>query len=273
MTKQYDRTVRAAIGETNSKFALAEALALDIPAKTAGDGADVQDKLVAARSAIIKAGGEVRSVATLNDYRKTAIWMSGGESGVNPSIPWVAGHSYTAHEEARKAGLTPEAFAADPKPARATRKENGKASKDGDPKNVVSGWSQEQRKQAVKEVVKQDGAESVTQVAAEADLSGAVKATGAAAVKATTRQQKEIGASTTKRSKPGSTKQMTDVGAGKILLDIYAGVAGWEAGSEGLSEPGLVLTGEEREALIDAVARTSSAMLAAEQLITQGVSA
>lgn len=110
----YERVVSAALAETKSKFALAEALALDIPPRHPGPSDDepVIVYLNLARQAIIGAGGEPRSIETLADYRKTAIWVQGVNT---PNFRWMPARSFTAHSEARKAGMTYEAFVAMPK--------------------------------------------------------------------------------------------------------------------------------------------------------------
>lgn len=148
----YTNVVTAALAETTSKFRLAEALAADIPARQSGpsDEANINEELEAARQAIIAAGGEPRSAKTLRNYRDTALWVR----PVNGSnFQWVSGYSFTAHHEARMAGVSFEDFAANPRNARETRQEHGGGSKDGDPTKVVSGWSPEQKAAAAREVL------------------------------------------------------------------------------------------------------------------------
>jgi hypothetical protein len=118
MTYEYKRTVAAAVAETQSKFALAEALASDIPPKRPGPGPEmtVTEHLILAHMEIKRAGGEARSVETLDRYRKVAIWV---RAGSGPNYRWIPGISFTTHREAFDAGLSYEQFAADPKrPAR-----------------------------------------------------------------------------------------------------------------------------------------------------------
>lgn len=145
----YENTVKAALSETKSKFALAEALATDIPAKAEGDKLHVRDELIKARQAVIDAGGEPKSVETLDQYRKTALWVS----AVNSRFSWVGGYSFTAHNEARMAGIAFEDYQANPKNTREVRQESNppKASKDGDPRKVVQGWTPEQKAEAIQE--------------------------------------------------------------------------------------------------------------------------
>ena len=118
MTYEYQRTVAAAVGETKSKFALAEALATDIPPKRRGPGPEltVTEHLIYARLEILRAGGESRSVETLAKYRDLARWVSDGTVG---NYAWLPGVSFTTHREAMEAGLSYGEFAANPKrPAR-----------------------------------------------------------------------------------------------------------------------------------------------------------
>jgi hypothetical protein len=118
MTYEYKRTVAAAVAETQSKFALAEALATEIPPKRRGPGPEmtVTEHLILVLLEIKKAGGEARSVEMLDEYRRTALWVSGGNTR---NFEWISGASFTTHNEARRAGLSYEEFAANPKrPAR-----------------------------------------------------------------------------------------------------------------------------------------------------------
>jgi len=110
----YDRIVTAALSETKSRFALAEALALDIPqrdpgVKAAGDTTEPIDVyLREAREQIIAAGGEPRSVETLRQIRSTALWAAAGDG----TFRWVPGRSFTSHNHVRAYGWSFEAFLA-----------------------------------------------------------------------------------------------------------------------------------------------------------------
>lgn len=150
----YEKTVAAALAETRDKFRLAEALAEDIPprfGRTADDEISTRSYLEAAREAIIEAGGEPRSVETLADYRRTAIWVKNG--GVNTAIySWLGGVSFTAHNEARKR-MSYDDFAAAPMNAREIREGYGMGSKDGDPEHVVQRWSPTQKKAAARRLM------------------------------------------------------------------------------------------------------------------------
>lgn len=115
----YDRTITAALAETTSKFDLAEALALEIPARSPGgsatDPTKIHDCLNEAREAVIAAGGEPKSVRTFAEYRKTALWVMIESWPVNgPTFRWVKDASYTAHREAYDQGMTYGEFAALP---------------------------------------------------------------------------------------------------------------------------------------------------------------
>ncbi len=134
--QQYGRVVTAALAETRSKFELAEALALDIPPRPQGGSVDndqsVREYLAEAREVIIVAGGEPRAVETLREYRKTALWVESGRD-FPPTFAWVQGVSFSAHDEARKTGLSYEDFAAMPKKTvREARQLTGSRPPDGE---------------------------------------------------------------------------------------------------------------------------------------------
>jgi hypothetical protein len=162
----YERTVAAALTETKSKFALAEALATDIPPRTRGPKVGpeltVTEHLALARVDIRRAGGEPRSVKTLNDYRMTALWVS-TELGRN--FAWIAGASFSAHDEARAAGLSYDEFAAmKVKTVDAIRGRAGLAGTDGQAEQIAKSWTPEQKASAVRELLADDEvAEQVTE--------------------------------------------------------------------------------------------------------------
>lgn len=94
---KYPLTVKAALSETKSKFELAEALALEVPA-----GAETS--LAAALAEAVAAGGEEKSVAVYRDYRLTALWVA-DNGGVEPTaFRWAPGLSFSAHQVARQKG-------------------------------------------------------------------------------------------------------------------------------------------------------------------------
>lgn len=150
----YERTVRAALAETKSKFALAEALAEEIPPRRSGPSEDatINEYLVEARQSIIDAGGEPRQVQTLREYRLTALWVRGGTS---TNYSWVPGVSYTAHNEARRAGLRYEDFVAAPKTTDEIRRGAGKASTDGPPEKIAQSWTPEQKASVARELLRE----------------------------------------------------------------------------------------------------------------------
>lgn len=155
----YTQIVSAALSETRSKFALAEALAIEIPEQEVGRnkgdaGKSVLFRLEEARDEIRANGGEPRSAGTLDEYRRTALWVSKRIRGHATEFFWVADSSFTAHNDARKAGMSYEDFAKQPLTSREIRAASGGASKDGDPKGVVSGWSPKQKRNAVIELAK-----------------------------------------------------------------------------------------------------------------------
>lgn len=149
----YDRTVSAALAETKSKFGLAEALALDIPPRRSGPSEDatISEYLTEARQAIIDNGGEPHSVGTFAHYRKTALWVQDGDV---PNFHWVRGTSFTAHNEARLAGLSYEEFVASPvKTTDAFRKTAGKAGTDGPAEKIAASWSEDEKVAAARELL------------------------------------------------------------------------------------------------------------------------
>lgn len=148
----YERTVNAALSETRGKFALAEALAEDIPPRRSGPSEDstIPEYLAEAREEIINAGGEARSVRTLWDYRNAALWVQRGNAS---NFGWISGVSFTAHSEAYKSGMSYEEFAAKPLTTDEIRKRAGKAGTDGPPAKIVQSWTPEQKAEAARELL------------------------------------------------------------------------------------------------------------------------
>lgn len=127
---KYPNTVSGGLDERRGKFALAEGLATDIPRTKSGPTADgdtaVRDQLVEARQALIDAGAEPRSVRSLDDYRRTALWVS---RELAQNFAWASGRSWSSHVEAYKAGLTYDEYVAlddDEAKVDAIREANGK---------------------------------------------------------------------------------------------------------------------------------------------------
>lgn len=151
----YDRVVTAALAETNSKFRLAEALALDIPPHAPGPvqpgGRAVREYLVEARQAILDAGGEPRSADTLGNYRQVAMWV---RSEVGADFRWLPGVSLSAHIEAWTVGMSYDTFVEAPvKTVDAIRRASGKAGTDGPAAQIARGWSPEQKAEAAREIL------------------------------------------------------------------------------------------------------------------------
>lgn len=160
------RTVAAALGETRSKFGLAEALAVEIPPRRPGPSGDdsVRDELARARQAILDAGGEPRDVGTLDCYRRTALWVSGD---VPRNFSWIAGVSFSAHDEARKAGMTFDEFMALPsKTTRTVRQAVGRTSPDG-PK-IIESWTPAEKQEAARRLLADE--ETLDAVAADSRI-------------------------------------------------------------------------------------------------------
>jgi nucleotide-binding universal stress UspA family protein len=137
----------AALMGKESIFKLAEALAKGIPAQQGKSG--VKEGLEQVRQRILDRGGEPVAVGTLGNYRWTALHFSGKPG----KFLWVSGVSYTAHEEAYKAGIAAADFAANPLTTREIRQASGKASKDGDPAKVTAGWSIKQQIEAAHQML------------------------------------------------------------------------------------------------------------------------
>jgi hypothetical protein len=111
-TAEYERTVHAAVNETHSKFSLGEALALDIAprrGRPAHGETSTDRQLSEAREEIVEAGGEPRAVATLRNYRLTALWVKHPKSG---DFRWIDGRCWSVHDEARQRGMSYAEFAA-----------------------------------------------------------------------------------------------------------------------------------------------------------------
>src|SRR4029077_19179696 len=129
-----------------SRFALAEALAVDIPPRRSGPVAAAQltvmQHLEWAAAEIEQAGGERRSPATLAEYRESAIWVRRGVT--SPLFRWVEGASFSAHTEARKGGLTYPNFKALPShTVDAVREALNRTGTRGTPETVIGKWDHE----------------------------------------------------------------------------------------------------------------------------------
>ena len=147
----YDRTVTAALAETQSKFALAEALALDIPYKR-GPDADISVRLAEARRAIIDGGGEPRNVETLANYRRTALWVI---LPTSPEFRWVPDRCFSVHSQARASGKSYAEFAAMPAPTvNAFRDLVGWAGTNGGPETIVRNMPPADQAAAAREALK-----------------------------------------------------------------------------------------------------------------------
>ena len=111
--EEYQRIMEAAKAGTRSKETMAEALALDIPHKTEGDGQIIMQALESVREQMIDAGYEDIPVGTLKDMRITGLWVHGNGASDTP-FPWRRGTSFTAHMYAAKAGMEWSEFAKRP---------------------------------------------------------------------------------------------------------------------------------------------------------------
>ena len=163
---KYERTVKAAVAETQSKFKLAEALAIEIPPQRrgpkVGPAVTVTECLMDAALEIKRAGGEPRSWETLSRFRNVALWVSsdiGGNSTDERRLTfrWIKGVSFSAHLEAWEAGLSYDEFAAMPKKTvSAIRERAGTAKVEPTPETIVQSWTPQQRAEVVRQAVKAD---------------------------------------------------------------------------------------------------------------------
>lgn len=145
----YTRTVSAALSETRSKFALAEALALDIEPYgqdrvSAAFSAKVplSERLTEARQAIIDAGGEPRSVESLRQYLMTGRWARVENS---TQFEWAPGVAFSPHMKAAAVSMSRAEFMQNPKSPYASITA---------PSTAVEAWSPDQRIAAAKELLK-----------------------------------------------------------------------------------------------------------------------
>lgn len=205
MANRYPETVKAALSETRSKFALAEALATEIPPRHRGpsEEANIPVLLAEAREAVIAAGGEPKAIETLREYRLAALWVCGGSP---TNFSWVPGLSFTAHSEARRAGISYEDFTANPKTSRQTRHDSGIASKDGGA-NVLQYMSTEEKTEVARALISDpEVAPQVQQMIAEVETKAAI-----AAVAATRNESPEVVAET----RPDEVRRTRDVARNK----------------------------------------------------------
>lgn len=128
----FQKTRAAAAALSKDRKALATALAEEIPSVTRGGAADrealVQTELKKAAELLAEDGHDF-AVRTLEEYRLTALWISGGNPGT--SRDWTDG-SYSLHAEACRIGMTKRAFLAwyakvENPTVDALRKKHGKA--------------------------------------------------------------------------------------------------------------------------------------------------
>lgn len=152
---KFERIVQAALSETRSKFALAEALALEIPPQKRGprNDASVPTMLEEARKAIVKAGGEPRDTKTLGDYRLTGLWVY---TEIGRNFRWLPDVSFSAHLEARSIGLSVEGFNLLPPAERTVPKLRVRGGRNpvSNPAGRMQEWTPAQRVEAVREAVK-----------------------------------------------------------------------------------------------------------------------
>jgi hypothetical protein len=147
--------------------------------------------LTEAREAIISAGGEPRAAWTMDEYRKTALWVSGD---LTRNFAWLPGVSYSAHSEARKHSMTYEQFAARPLKvdqirATADHPRGGAAGTDGPPERIVSNWTPDQKAEAAREILADP--DMADQVLADQDTSHAAGAALVRKAQARVREGKE----------------------------------------------------------------------------------
>lgn len=122
MTKQFSKTINAALAQTKSIFALAEALLIEIPPRENGRGRDVQLRLQEALDAIVAAGGEPLSLSTLRAYRDVAVWAADANvPTAMGTLRWVPKVSFKRHRLAYEGGVSFADFTANPTVTRPAR--------------------------------------------------------------------------------------------------------------------------------------------------------
>jgi hypothetical protein len=104
---QYERIIKAAMSLKRSKFALAEALVLDIPEDTDHGLVGVALEEVAAQ--IVDTGADELSITALRSMRNTALWVYSKSD--QSEFGWVEGSPYTAHMRAAEGGMDYDLFA------------------------------------------------------------------------------------------------------------------------------------------------------------------
>ena len=132
--EQYERILRAALNMKRSKFAMAEALALDIPKQPNGSDGSVKAALEEVADQIVDMGGDEVAVATLKAYRLTAFWVSGPSGGT--TFDWRAGSSFDAHKRAMQGGMDYAEFARSPRSSRDIQRMLGQKMPSGQDKTV-----------------------------------------------------------------------------------------------------------------------------------------
>lgn len=150
----YERTVQAALRESGSIKEIAEALWTEIPEmgagrkKTGSDQESLTRYLMDARKAIMNAGGEERSVATLRHYREVARWVHENEPGGGSVFRWVEECSFAVHYEAMSAKWTVDRLRSEkPKNSRVIRP--NKSDKTPAPE-AMQRWSIDDRRAAAR---------------------------------------------------------------------------------------------------------------------------
>jgi len=124
--EQYETIIRAALSMKRSKFAMAEALVLDIPDTGHGGEGDgsVNAALEEVAEQIVNMGGDDIAVGTLRKMRHTALWVQASTTG-GTSFEWREGSSFTAHRRAYEGGMEWALFARMPRTTRDVQKALG----------------------------------------------------------------------------------------------------------------------------------------------------
>jgi hypothetical protein len=128
-----------------SKFAMAEALVLDIPLTGEGKGdGSVNSALEEVALQIVDMGGDEIAVETLRNYRKTAAWVL-GVRGDTQKFEWREGSAFDAHRRAAMGGMEYSEFAKTPRTTREVQKMLGQKVSATQPKQAVETMTQTER--------------------------------------------------------------------------------------------------------------------------------
>ena len=172
---QYERIIKAALSMKRSKYDMAEALVLDIPHASAGDGdGSVTSALEEVAAKIVDEGGDEISVRKLRDWRMTAAWVQDTNNST-PTFRWREGSSFTAHYYAAQASMDYDEFASRPRLARDVQALLGNKVTSTSVKHTVENMTQVEKVDMMRALASDD-INSVTDVVVEQQKEAVIKA-------------------------------------------------------------------------------------------------